>query len=215
VVGNDYLLTLNVVEPVSGDTVASFAERSPKDGKLIDSLDSIIQRLREDLGESLKALQSERKSLAAVTTGSLEALKRYSEGQKAWNQGRYEEAVQHYQEAVKIDKDFAMAYAALGNAYSSYIYHKLEIAKQNYEEALSRLGRVGAYEEYIIQALYYGSLGRQEDAIRFYNLHLERYPDDNTVLYNLGNMYRAMGDTAMAIIKYQEALRIDPLDRKI
>lgn len=209
-VGEQYLLTLSLISPVSGDTVASFAERAENEDGLLDSLDSAIRDLRQGLGESLDSVQLQGKPLAAVTTRSLEALQRYSSGRLAWSAGQYQEAVDHYQEALKIDPDFAMVYAALGNAYASYIFRNLEKAEANFQEALKRIERVGPREEYLIQALYHGGMSRPEEAIRFYKLHLERYPDDIDVQYNLGNMYRNIRDMDQAIKTYQDVLRLNP-----
>ncbi len=209
-VGEQYLLTLSLMAPVSGDTVASFAERTDEEDGLLDSLDSAIQDLRQGLGESLDTIQMQGKPLAAVTTGSLEALQLYSRGSAAWGAGQYQEAVDHYQEALKIDPDFTMVYAALGNSYASFVYRNVEKAEENFKEALARLDRVGPREEYLIQALYHGSMRRFEESIRFYKLHLERYPDDLTALYNLGNEYRSIRDTNRAIKTYQDVLRLNP-----
>jgi len=209
-VGEQYLLTLSLMAPVSGDTVASFAERAENEGKLLDSLDAVIQDLRQGLGESLDYIQLQGKPLAAATTGSLEALQRYSRGRTAWAAGQYKEAVEHYNEALRIDPDFAMVYAALGTSYASFMFRNLEKAEENFKEALARIDRVGPREEHMIPALYHGSLRRPEEAIRFYKRHLERYPDDLAAQYNLGNMYRNTRDMDQAIARYQDVLRLNP-----
>jgi len=209
-VGDEYLLTIRVVEPISGDTVASFAERAGDDGDLLDSLDALIQRLRRGLGESFQALRANHIPLARVTTGSLEALKRFSAGQVAWNAGRYQEAVQLYEEAVEIDPDFAFAHASLGSAYASYIFHEVDKAKRSFDEALARLDRVGPRERYFMQALFHGQFGRPEDAIHYYNLHLDGYPDDLAARGNLGGTYRELGDWRRAISEYRAVVEIDP-----
>jgi serine/threonine protein kinase/tetratricopeptide (TPR) repeat protein len=209
-VGGQYLLTLSLMAPTSGDTVASFAERAENEDGLLDSLESAIQDLRQGLGESLDSIQLQGKPLAAATTGSLEALQLYTRGSASWGEGQYKEAMEHFEEALKVDPDFAMVYAALGNSYASFVYRDMENAEKNFKEALARLDRVGPREEYMIPALYHGSLRRHEEAIRFYKLHLERYPDDLQALYNLGNMYRNIRDLDQAIASYQEVLRLNP-----
>jgi tetratricopeptide (TPR) repeat protein len=209
-VGDQYLLALSLISPVSGDSVASFAERAEKAEDLLDRLDSLIQDLRKGLGESFDSLQ-QGKPLPAAATGSLEALLKYSSGRSTWNSGKYNEALEFYEEALKIDPDFAMVYAALGNAYGSYMFRDMEKAESNFQEALKRLDRVGPREEFFIQALYHGSMRRYEESIRFYALHLERYPDDIDAHFNTGNMYRNLRNMEMAFASYEEALRLNPL----
>jgi tetratricopeptide (TPR) repeat protein len=209
-VGDEYLLTIRVVDPLTGDTVASFAERAPGEDDLLDRLDALIQNLRRGLGESFQALRSNSMPLAQVTTGSLEALKRFSTGQMAWNTGRYAEAVRLYEEAVQLDPEFAFAHASLGSAYASFVIREVDKARASFDEALSRLDRVGHHERYFIQALYHGHFGSTDEAIQYYNLHLDRYPDDVAARGNLGNTYRDLGDCSRAIVEFRAVVDVDP-----
>ncbi len=209
-VGERYLLTLVVVAPTTGESVASFSEQATSEGALLDAVEVLIERLRRGLGESLPALLGESGRLATVTTGSMQALVVFSQGQRAWYEGRYQAAVEHFEEAVKIDPEFASAYAALGNAYDSYLFNERERAERNFEQALAHLDRVGERERYFIQARYHGHFGRSEQAIHYLQLHLERYPDDQAARFNLGGTFREVGDCERAIREYEEVLRVDP-----
>jgi len=210
-VGQDYLLTLRLVAPVSGDTVASFSERGDE-SSFLDSLDRLIQRLRSGLGESSGALSGGRMSLSQVTTGSLEALKRFTAGQTAWLEGRYDESVDLYEEAIEIDPEFAYAYAALGSAYSTFVFRRMDDAREAFEQAMTRIDRVGPHERYFMQAMFHSSFGQPQDAIRYYRLHLDRYPDHLGARFNLGGIYRRLGDCDLAVEEYSEVLRLNPLE---
>jgi serine/threonine-protein kinase len=207
--GAEFLISLRVIEPVAGDVVASFAQRAAHEGDLLNALDALLAQLRRGLGESFMALRRE-PGLPAVTTGSIEALKRYAAARSAWHEGRYNDGLALFQEAIALDSAFASAYAALGNAYASYIFHDLEKARVSFDGAITRLNRVTMRERYVIQALYQGYFGRAEEAIRYYGLHLDRYPDDIDIRYNLAGQFRALSDCEQAIAQYREVLRLDP-----
>jgi len=208
-VGGGFLITLRVVDAASGDVAESFAVRAAREDDLLDALDALLGQLRRRLGESLLGLRSGPR-LPAVTTSSLEALKRYAAGRAAWADGRSSEAVSLLDEAIRLDSGFASAYAALGNIHASYVFHQTDKARREFEAALARLDRVGPFERDVIQAEYHYYFGRPEDAIRFERLHLERYPDDIEVRYNLGGSYRTAGKLEQAIEQYREVLRLDP-----
>ena len=208
--GDGYIVTANLVEPVSEITVGSFSARSEDDNGLLDALDELLSRLRDGLGDSLSSLGADDQRLAAVTTGSLDALKRYTQGLRAWSAGRYDDAVGHYKEAIEIDPDFASAYAALGSAYSTYVFRERELAAEYFEAALARLDRVGRKELNFIRSQYAGFLGHQSERIRFLELHLSEYPDDISAHFNLGTCYRDLGQYEQCVAEYEEILRVAP-----
>ena len=208
--GSGYIVTANLVEPISEATVASFSARSDNDDGLLDALDELLSRLRDGLGDSLSSLGENTRPLAAVTTGSLEALKRYTQGLRAWNVGRYDDGVGHYKEALAIDPDFASAYAALGSAYSTYVFRERELAAENFEAALARLDRVGRKELNFIRSQYADFLGHVDEQIRFLELHLSEYPDDISAHFNLGACYRDHGQYEQCVTEFEEILRVAP-----
>src|ERR1700753_2965438 len=84
---------------------------------VLHGLDTIATRLRSKLGESISSIRAYDKPIEQATTPSLEALQTYSLGlHAAYTEGR-KPAVPYYEKAIKIDPQFAMAYAKLGIAY--------------------------------------------------------------------------------------------------
>jgi tetratricopeptide (TPR) repeat protein len=208
--GSGYIIAAKLVEPTSEATVASFSARSDNDDGLLDALDELLSRLRDGLGDSLASLEGEDRRLAAVTTGSLEALKRYTLGLGAWNTGRYDDAVALYREAVEIDPEFASAHAALGSAYASYVFRERELAAENFDAALARLDRVGRRELNFIRSQHAAFLGRVDEQIHYLELHLSEYPDDPSARFNLGSSYRDRGQLEKCVGEFEEVLRVAP-----
>ena len=69
--------------------------------------------LRERIGESLVTIRADQ-PLAHVTTGSLEALRKYTQALRLSDAGREDDAIPLLQEATTIDTSFAMAWRKLG-----------------------------------------------------------------------------------------------------
>ena len=186
--GEEYALSAELIDPQSGDTVRSYTERAYGEGHILDALDVIASDIRHDLGESLYQIHENTKPLPQVTTASLDALREYADGTALWHLGKYKDAVTLFRAAVLTDSDFAMAHAALGNAYYSFIYNDSQRGDQEYQKALSLGSRTTERERMIIQVNYVDSQGHLDEANGLYRIYLQRYPDDWTVLGNYARL---------------------------
>src|SRR5439155_965413 len=79
---------------------------------------------------------------------------------------------------LKADPDFAMAHAALGGAYYSYIYNMPAEGKRHFEKALALSERTTERERLIIQADFASDLGHFQETAERYQVYLRDYPDD-------------------------------------
>ncbi|HEY4320381.1 MAG TPA: protein kinase [Gemmatimonadales bacterium] len=111
--GTGYFLTERLVEPVSGNELASYTEAAKDPADLIQAVDRLTRKLRGRIGESLKSVHDAPR-LDQVTTASLGALRSYAAGNFANDvKADYPAAIQHYQDAIRQDSNFAMAYVQL------------------------------------------------------------------------------------------------------
>lgn len=211
-VGERYSLTARIVDPATGESVRSYIETADTADDVLPALGSIAEKIRHDLGESLASIQTSNRSLPAVTTSSLEALGMFEDGAALWTRRRYDEAIQMYLSALKIDPDFAMVHAALGTAYYSHIYNNPTQGKVHLERALQLSNRTTDREARIIQIEYEGALGHDDRARSLFELYLRMYPDDVARRYNYAGALRVHGDYEQAIAQYREVLRLNPSD---
>ena len=72
----------------NGDTLAQEQVTAASKEKVLDALGEAASKLRGELGESLATVQKFDVPLAQATTSSLEALKAYSLGRKAYQRER-------------------------------------------------------------------------------------------------------------------------------
>jgi tetratricopeptide (TPR) repeat protein/tRNA A-37 threonylcarbamoyl transferase component Bud32 len=112
--GSGFLLTMQLVTPEDGRPLVSDRETAADSDHFIEAINHLSRRLRSRLGESVRSIRST-PALARYTTGSLEALKRYTAGLRAENQGDNRTALARYEEAVALDTAFAFAYRKIGN----------------------------------------------------------------------------------------------------
>jgi DNA-binding winged helix-turn-helix (wHTH) protein/tetratricopeptide (TPR) repeat protein len=208
--GQEYSLTTQLIDPRSGEPVRSFTERSHGEDHILDALDVLSKETREALGESLYQIHQADKPLPQVTTRSLSALQQYAEGSALWRRGKYPEAVTLYRAAVAGDPDFAVAHAALGNAYYSFINNAPEDGKKEYEKALSLSSRTTDRERMIIETQYASSQNHVVEADLLFRSYLDRYPDDSVMRFNYASLLPKKERAADAIEQYKQVLRVAP-----
>ena len=113
--GSQYVLGLKAVGCYNGNTLADEQVTASSKEQVIKALGEAVTKVRLKLGESLPSLQKFDVPLDSATTSSLEALQAYTLGFQAKEKGDFAAAVPHFQRAIGLDSNFAMAYAALGS----------------------------------------------------------------------------------------------------
>src|SRR5438094_5551722 len=101
-VGRGYVLSAELASAPDGATLVALREDAKDDGAIIAAVDRLSARLRERIGESLRAIRAS-EPLEQVTTGSLEALRKYSQALKANDAGQFARAVSLVEEAISLD----------------------------------------------------------------------------------------------------------------
>jgi eukaryotic-like serine/threonine-protein kinase len=210
--GNEFELTAELIDPRTGEAVRSHSERSDGEQHILDALDALATDIRRDLGESLYQISRANRPLPEVTTSSLSALEQYADGSQLWQQGKFEDAVTLFRTAVETDPNFAMAHAALGSAYCSYIMNAQAAGQREYETAIALSSRTTARERMIIRTEYAEDLGHVNEADALYRAYLEQYPDDWKMVSSYAHLLRLHGRPSEAVAQYQQILRVAPDD---
>lgn len=208
--GLEYALTAQLIDPQTGQTVRSYTERSYGEDHILEALDVLSKEIREALGESLYEIHLADKPLPQVTTRSLSALQQYAEGSTLWHHGKYLDAGTLFRAAVVTDPDFAMAHAALGNAYYSFVFNQQVDGQREYEKALALLSHTTDRERMIIETHYAANRDHVSEADVLYRAYLSQYPDDPVMQFDYANHLRRNGREEDSIEKYNQAIRILP-----
>ena len=208
--GSQYVLGLKAVNCRTGDSLAQ--EQATADGKerVLKALGEAAANLRAKLGESLVTVQKLDTPIEQASTPSLEALQAYSLGRKTLvGKGDWAAAAPLFQRAIRLDPNFAMAYATLGVDYSNL--GETTLASENTKKAYELRERVSEREKFYIESHYYQYVtGDLEKARQAYELWAQTYPRDLVPPSNLGVIYENLGEYDKALAESREALRLDP-----
>jgi serine/threonine protein kinase/tetratricopeptide (TPR) repeat protein len=205
--GSEYVLGLKAVNCQSGEAVVEEQFTAAAKEKVLDALGEVASKLRGELGESLATVQKFDVPLAEATTSSLEALKAYSLGEKAYQHGA--DALPYHQRAIELDPNFAMGYLAVGNDYS--ILSEPERARQYITKAFQLREHASEREKLTITARYYANVTDEVDkAEQTFLEGIQTYPRERGAHLGLAEVYLVQGQYEKASEAYRESLRLDP-----
>jgi DNA-binding winged helix-turn-helix (wHTH) protein/Flp pilus assembly protein TadD len=209
--GSQYVLGLKAVNCGTGDSLAE--EQVTADGKeqVLKALAQGAAQLRGKLGESLMMVEKFNAPVEEVTTPSLEALQAYSLGRTVMiDKEDHLGAIQLFQRAIRLDPNFAMAYASLGLAYSE---HSEKESVSYYRIAYDLRDRVSDREKFYIEAHYHQSVtGNLEKSRQVYELWEQTYPRDDIAHFSLSGLYLAIGQFDNAEKEASASLQLLPGD---
>ncbi len=207
--GSQYVLGLRAANCRTGDSLAEQQARATGKEQVLAAMDKAAANLRSKLGESLSTVQKFDTPIEQATTPSLDALQAYSLGRKTLGAGANAAAVPLFQRAIRLDPNFAMAYASLGASYGNL--GETSLAAANTRKAYELRERVSEREKFYIESHYYSIVtGDLEKARRAYELWAQTYAQDWLPPDNLGGIYRIFGQYDKRLAANRETLRLDP-----
>jgi tetratricopeptide (TPR) repeat protein len=210
--GAHYVIGISAVNCHTGDDLARQQAEADSKEQVLKALSDASTRLRETLGESLKTVEKLDAPIDQATTPSLPALQAYSLGRKAMMRtGDYNEAARLFESAVAIDRNFAMAYAALGTTYHNL--GETNLAADNTKKAYDLRAHVSEWERLYIESHYYDFVtGDRAKSGQVYELWLQTYPREEVARNNLGIVYQNLGQHDKALAQFREVADAAPTD---
>ena len=209
-ISNNYTLTAVIQNPLTGEAYDSEIVHARGKDNVLNALDDLTKKIRKDLGESFFAIAKQSKTVADVTTSSLQALKQYSLGSEKLGNSNFKAAKLFYESALQIDSTFTSAKASLGML--NYEKFDQEKGKALLSDAVENgIDKLTDQEKYGILSFYASAVENDlEKAIEFTKMRLALYPNDEAGLNNLGWYSFQMGHYKKAINAYKKAIRINP-----
>jgi eukaryotic-like serine/threonine-protein kinase len=200
--GSQYVLELKAVNCQSGDPLAEEQVTAAARERVLDALGEAASKLRGELGESLATVQKFDVPLAQATTSSLEALKAFSLGEKAFHEKGAAAALPYHQRAIELDPNFATAYNAISGDYN--ILGEMARANQYLSKAFQLREHASEREKLSIAGRYYSYFtGELDKAAQAFKQGIENYPRDLGPYAGLSIVYDEQGhyDEAAVVIR--------------
>jgi len=204
--GKGYAIQVKAVDAITGKAIDSKGSKvNKKDvftavGKLAAGIRSVLGDTTPD---SLKLSAQE-----TFTADSLEAAHEYAKAQNFLWDGKWEESLPHFQEAIRLDPN-------MGRAYASYAVASMNLgrhadAETYFQEAMAHIDRMTEREKYRTRASYYIMRGEPRKAIEEYDALLKLYPYDDAAHTNLAFSHFLLREMKKAVEVERRDVEINP-----
>jgi tetratricopeptide (TPR) repeat protein len=140
-----------------------------------------------------------------ITTKSEEARKEYLQGRDLSERLLGQESLQHFDQAIALDPDFASAEMARANnspTPNEFLDHQ--------KKALSLADKVSQGEKLMILANEAGNNGNVVKQKEYLEQLVAAYPNDERAHYTLGNYYFGQQESAPALEEFKKATQLAP-----
>jgi serine/threonine-protein kinase len=180
---------------------------------------TIEDQMFTSVAEALRIRQSneEKARTTAKPTEDIDAYEAYLKGRSLFNgtltQAKMDEALKLFDQAIRKDPQFALAYAGLADAYlRSWRLSKdpsKAVLAQNAAEQAKRIND-NLPEAHFTLGSIYTNTGHTAEAIVELNRALQLAPNSDEALRRLGLAYRAAGQPDKAIAAGLQAVKVNP-----
>jgi serine/threonine protein kinase/tetratricopeptide (TPR) repeat protein len=176
--GSKYVLNLRARNCKTGDILDQEQRPAAKKEDVNKALAQMARRFGTRAGEILPRVEKEPSLPAEVTTSSLEAWRSFSAAMREFQaRAQSAEAVSLLKRAIKVDPEFAVAYAYLGRGHADL--GETELAAENVAKAYELRDGVSDLENYFITFTYHRQLTRNLELCRqTLESWTRKYPQD-------------------------------------
>lgn len=184
--------------------------RAESEGALFELIDGLLLGLMAEFDRTASGRLAR---LAALTTGSLPALKAYLQGEHEFRLGRHLQALDLFRRATTLDPSFALAYYRLASSLAATAL--IGPARLASSDAYAHRDRLSDHDRWLIEAQHAWLGGRTGEAERRYAALTSAFPEQVEPWFLLGdllvhtNPYRGRSITA-AREPLERALALEP-----
>jgi tetratricopeptide (TPR) repeat protein len=208
--GSQYVLWLRARNCRTGEVLTEEQAQAKGKEDVLNALSKIAIQIRTRMGESLSTIQQHSTPLEQATTSSLEALKAYSAAKIAQYAHGGPAAIPHFQQAIAIDPEFAMAHADLG--FMWWNLGQTDLGAEEVRRSYKLRDRVSDREKRYILMLYDREVtGNLQKELQTLEAWAQTYPRDYVAKGVQGGWVAlGTGQYERGIQVGQELIQLDP-----
>lgn len=210
--GNIFATDAKVLDVETKKIISSVNARGNNVGSILRTqIDALSKDISRSIGISARKIESAHMSIMEVTTTSLDAYNYFLKGRDAYDKYYWDEAMQNFEQAIKIDPGFAMAILYLSKTFSQLgdMRHRDEMLEKAYRAS----DRATENEQLYIRAAYAGIIRNDPKMQLSVLLELsQKAPRDKSVFFALGHWYMQNDFLEKSISEFKKVLELDPFN---
>ncbi len=205
--GTGYRVSLRAVDAFTGKELVSAKEDVATKDAALSAAGKLAARVRTALGDATPEA-TQLKDAETFSAGSLEAAHAYALGMGSIEDGKTEEAIRNFLEAVRLDPQMGRAWSGL--AVVEQNRGRNAEADRYFDKALAHVDRMSEREKYRSRSVYYLHKDDVDKAIEDLVPLLQKYPGDNAGHANLAVAWQLKRDFKKALESGRRAVEISP-----
>lgn len=187
--------------------------------------DKIVQHIADGLRVELSP--DEKVELARGTTTDAAASEEYLRGRNCMGQFIYhttaradlDSAISHFERAIEVDPNFALAYSALGSCYVNRVLKGLG-GTEDHDKAQKAFNKALALDPKLLEArlqsvFIFITRGQKPKARKEIELLRDEYPNDVGVHFVRGYLARLDANYEKALRSFDRMVRLNPAERVV
>ena len=208
--GDTFATDVKVLDVSTKSIVKSASSRGEGVSSILkNQIDELSREISKGISGSASMFSPLNRSIADVTTDSMEAYRHFLNGKDSFDKFYFDEAQRNFQRALELDPRFAMAYYMLGE--TSIERGERDAAVSAYFKAKEFSSRATEKERLFIESQYvYWSGGGSEERLKILRELVEKYPKEKQAHNNLGEVYHVREMYEEAVESFLKAIELDP-----
>jgi eukaryotic-like serine/threonine-protein kinase len=209
-----YTISVDVLKTDSNDKVETLEERVARREEIPAAIGRLAQDIRSRMSDDGRTEEKKSVSLEQEATGNLNALHAYAVGEVARQNGRSEDALKAYQQAVALDRHFSQAQIRLAWLYGA---ERSEVASARAAEMAREAAAKASDKTKLLAQFSYemNTTGDYDRALELIREYVARYPLDPEGMKGLARGLRAEGNLPDALRAAEQGLVEDPFDAEM
>jgi serine/threonine protein kinase/tetratricopeptide (TPR) repeat protein len=205
--GSGYQVSVQAAHTVTGTVIASVGGFASDRDSVLETATRLVARVRNALGDETSE-SAQLFAMRSLSTSSLDVVSHYAAAVEAQTRGRFEDARQSYQQAVKLDPKFGLGYQGL--AVMSRNLNQPEDAERYIKEAFRYLDGMTEREKFATRGFYYRMIGDNQQCAKEYSDSLSRYPADTVARNQRAGCLAKLRQMREAVTEMQQASAMLP-----
>jgi len=202
----EYLVRFSLYEAKRARLLAERSVQSKDIFKLIDELSVMLKgvlKIPKRHIEEVKDLP-----ISDITTNSITALKLYISGLNAKHNQEWEKSIDYFEQSVKEDPTFAIAYFELQERYA---YGNQSAKREKAFQSLMKYHeRLPERYQFQVKSDYFFLKKDSDKQLKVVKMWSEIYPEDTLAHVTLARLYEYRNQLDEALAAYRRVLELDP-----
>jgi tetratricopeptide (TPR) repeat protein/tRNA A-37 threonylcarbamoyl transferase component Bud32 len=199
-----YQIAMKATQAVTGTVIANARGLADSKEDVLGAATKLAAQIRRALGDN----SSDRFAMETLSATSLDVVHDYAAAAQAMSNARYDEARDHFAQAVQRDPNFGLAYAGL--AIASRNLDRQQDAERYIKQAISHLDGMTERERYRTRGLFYMITGDHQQCVKEFGDLIGRFAADASARNNLALCLTGLRSLPRAVDEMRQVVKILP-----